>query len=219
MPFEKLTNNAAARRTVERIELAHGMTPADQKEMRELTSIVSLAAGASNLTSAQTGFWDKFTGNTASYISDSVSNAKAKSAYSALMNQTRNNLFGATLTDGEIAAFKDAYGSREQGMGTVLAGLQTALTQTRSKLETIASFNDPAVIKFRTGKTLDEINAAMNMIDIKLAMYDDVERGRLTPDEAVKKIKQATVNTSAPTQNAPSTGGQTQQQVTDALFN
>jgi len=203
LSHEDLQKSPEARKLVERIEMSQGLSSAEKAEMRELSSIISLSQNAADLTSDQTGIWDNMTNKAASYVTDDITNAKAKASYSALMNQVRNNLFGATLTDGEITAFKDAYGSLGQKHGKVLAGLSTALTQVQAKLKTIMAFSDPAVIQFRTGKTVEELDEVMATLDLKIAMYDSVAVGEITVDQAAELLQNAQASGASGTEQAP----------------
>lgn len=199
---QELHKSSKARQLVERIETGLGMSSSDKVALRELSEVTSLAPLAVGMTKSQTGKWDKFVANASEFLSDKSHNAEAKMAYQALMNKVQNTLYGATLTDGEIALFKQAYGNIDHGHGKVLSGLSVALTQTRAKLETILSFNNPAVVKFRTGKSVEELTAAMDVLDVKIALFDDVAAGRVTMDEGVAKIQAVQQSTVSEEQEA-----------------
>ena len=191
--FDKLSQrdlqrNNEARNLVNIIEENHGMSAEERKEVRALTSMVALSKEAGGLSDKQTGLLDKMLSGASNYVSEEVGDKTARAAYGAFINQFRHELFGSALTEGELAAFKEAYGALGQKTGPVLAGLRAALIQVKSKLDTIASFNDPIVVKFRMGMTMDEVQSAMDGVDERIKFYDLVASG-VSPDTAWKQIK------------------------------
>lgn len=187
MSQEELQANPEARRLVNQIELAHDISEVQQKELLSLNTLVTLSDEAGQLSSTQAGLWDKATNDISSYISENVGDKRAKASYGAFINEFRHNLFGSALTEGELKAFKDAYGSLQQKIGPVLSGLRAAMIQVKSKLKTISDLNDPAVIKFRTGKSISQINSSLEGLDKRIKFYDLVSTGT-DPDTAYEKV-------------------------------
>jgi len=203
LSIDKLRASGKARRLVNQIELAHKVSESDKKKLIDLNSMISLSSEAGKLNQEQTGLWDKMTNNVSSYVSENVGSKKERAAYGAFINQFRHNLFGSALTDGELAAFKEAYSGLGQKTGPVLAGLRAALIQTKSQMETIANFNDPIVMRFRTGKSQAEISQSLAGINQRIKFYDLVSSGK-TPEEAAKLINKKK-STGAPALGADAT--------------
>lgn len=189
LSVDELRKSPDARHLVNQIEVAHGISAADKKKLIDLNSMIALSSEAGKLDQEQTGLWDKLTGNVSAYVSENVGGKKERAAYGAFINQFRHNLFGSALTNGELAAFKEAYSGLGQKTGPVLAGLRAALIQTKSQMETIANFNDPIVMKFRTGKSQEEIKQSLAGIDQRIKFYDLVSSGK-TPEEAAKLLNE-----------------------------
>lgn len=190
MSQQELQNNDEARRLVSQIELSEGISEAQQKELLELNSLVELAGTAGNLSDEQTGLWDKYLNQLGAYT-DPGAGDEAKASYGAFINQFRHNLFGSALTEGELAAFKTAYGDLGQQTRPVLQGLRAAATQVKSKLNTIANLNNPAVMKFRTGMSLEQAKTVMSTLDKRIKFYALVENGT-PPDKAARDLGLAT---------------------------
>jgi len=185
LSVDELRKSGKARRLVNEIEIAHGVSAADKKKLIDLNSMIALSSEADKLDQEQTGLWDKLTGNVSAYVSENVGGKKERATYGAFINQFRHNLFGSALTDGELAAFKEAYSGLGQKTGPVLAGLRAALIQVKSQMETIANFNDPIVMRFRTGKSQAEVQKSLAGINQRIKFYDLVSSGK-TPEEAAK---------------------------------
>jgi len=171
LPYEELRKNPEAGRLVRRIELAHPLSKDDKNELKEISGMIDLSESASGLTESQIGILDSTWTTVKSYVSDEVENPGAKSAYNALLNQFRNNLFGATLTDGETAMFEKAFGSQNRGAGTLFEGLSTITSQLASRLERVIAMNEPAVVQYRTGKTVQQLEQVINTLNEKTAKY------------------------------------------------
>lgn len=187
---EELQNTPDAGKLVRKIELAHGLSEAQQTQLIDLGSLVTLSGEAGALSDPQTGVWDRMTNNVTSYTNDQIGGKKNRAAYGAFINEFRHNLFGSALTDGELKAFKEAYGGLGQKAGPVIAGLRAALIQVKSKLDTISDLNNPAVVKYRFGGTMDDVSASVAGLDARIEFYDKVAGG-MDPDQAAKEMKAA----------------------------
>jgi len=183
----ELQKSPRARELVNIIELAHGITPKQQQEFINLGSLVALGKESSTLSASHTGAFDRLTSGALTYVSNEVKDRETRATYGAFINEFRHNLFGSALTDGELKAFKDAYASDKQKIDPVLAGLRAAMLQVQSKLQTLTNLNDPIVMKFRVGKTLEDAQATVDTIDKRLAFYNAVSNGKTT-DEAQKEV-------------------------------
>ena len=192
---DQLQNNTEARDLVNQIEMQHPLSPKTQQELIQLRSLVALSSEAGHLSSKQTGIWDRFTNDITGYVDNNVHDKVAKASYGAFINVFRHNLFGSALTEGELKAFKDAYGSLGQKIGPVLAGLRAAMVQVKSQLQTISDLNDPIVVKFHTGKTMKQINQALDHVDQRIKFYDAVANGE-SPDKAANQVGLTAPNSS-----------------------
>lgn len=187
MSQKEMHSNSAVRNAINRIEEAHPISEAQQKQLIDLNSLVALSGPASQLSSSQTGLLDSMTSSAKRYVSNDVTDQQTKSAYEALIGTFRHDLLGAAMSDSELALFTKAYNTDKQKIGPVLSGLKAALIQVKSKLSTISDLNDPSVIKFRTGKSIEDISSSIIGIDKRISFLNKVAAG-VIPLEAKRQV-------------------------------
>jgi hypothetical protein len=164
-------SNPAMRRRfepdVQRIEKLGGFElSADQrKELGYVKSLIALGPPALELTDKETGAIDNIFHDAKKYISDNVGGTAATSAYSTFRNVIRHALYGAALTESEIASFNDQFGNLRQKRGPVLAQLKTAVEQVKAKLDGVQSLGNSYVAHFRLGADADALEQIINNLD------------------------------------------------------
>ena len=131
------------------------------------------------LTSEVTGLFDTWFRDLKKYVTDDVAEVDkqaAASAYGAFRNTVRHALFGSALTDGEIKAFNEAFGTLKQSYPAVVTQFKTALQQTRSKLNTISQLNNPYLAHYYLGKSADELDVVIGRLDERIEYMSKLQR-------------------------------------------
>ncbi len=194
MSQDELRGSATATKLVETIEAVNPFSTAENKVIRSIKSMAVLAAEAGQLSSTQTGIWDKAMSSLGSLVFKGAEDKEAKTAYGNFRNKFRHALFGATLTKGEATAFNEANGYLGQRIGPVLTGLRSPLLTIQSDLKSISDMKRPEVIQMRMGMTRGQIDDAIKGLEERIDYYTLVsdEGGGLTPDEAWDKVKGTT---------------------------
>lgn len=164
--FSDPKNYRKAYSEIVRIERLEGteLSEADKKKITDVRSLISLGDPASKLTAAQTGLLDSTLRGVEKYVNDNVDGTAAKTAYAAFRNSIRHALFGSALTENEIKAFNQAYGTLGQKLGPVLSSFETALDQVQAQLDSTANLMNPYSAKVRLGadqERLTEIRDAL----------------------------------------------------------
>lgn len=185
---KELQQSKEARQYIRAIELDKPLSNADEKDLKELGTMIDLVKEAGNLSEKQTGFLDAPVAKMFSYINDDTTTKQDKSSYMALVNTFRHNLFGSALTEGELKAFAAAYGTDGQQLGPVLAGLRSMAVQISSKMQTISNLNNDKVVKFRMGQSAEDIQRAQVGIEQRLEFLNLLESG-MSPTEAAKAVR------------------------------
>jgi hypothetical protein len=152
------------------------LSSSDKKELSEIKSIVELAGTAEKLTPKDTGVIDNFLGNISKYVSDSPE-APSRIAYNQMFATLRNNLFGATLPEGERQLFTQAYGSLYQQVPAIREALRQSLLGLKAKLSTVADTGDSYVTHFRLGADMEKVNRIIANLDFMI----DVTQGGASP--------------------------------------
>jgi len=194
MSQAELQESTEARKYIRAIELDNPLSNADEKDIKDLASMVALIEEAGSLSEEQTGLLDSMTSNLTSYVSDSTITKQAKSSYMALINTFRHSLFGSALTEGELKAFADAYGTNRQQLGPILAGMRSMALQIDSKLTTISNLNNDKVVKFRLGKTVEDMTRAKAGIELRLEFLNLLESG-MSVEEAAEAVNKSGTGT------------------------
>lgn len=146
-------------------------TTAERKQIHDIKSLIALGNRGKELTPKETGMLDNMLSNISKYMTDEVGGVAAKSAYAAFRNTVRHALYGAALTEAEIASFNEAFGNLGQKLGPVLEQFKTSLVQVKAELESIANLNDPYVAKVFLGADQHELDAMIIAIDQRI---DDI---------------------------------------------
>ena len=170
LDFSKPRLRRKYERDIERLERLGKveLSNTEKKELEYINQLTSLGQPGSTLTEKETGIIDRLIKDTKKYVSDEVEGIDATSAYAAFRNTIRHALFGSVLTEGEIKSFNEQFGTLKQQTGPILAQFRTALEQVRNKLETISETNNSYVIKFRTGRSQEELNNTIDALDERI---------------------------------------------------
>lgn len=177
LSFEELRSNKPAMSLVRQVEDSYDLSEADRKDLKQAYQQVNAMRRAQGLDPESVGIMDSIQTKINRKITDEAGGREAKAAYSSLINVIRNQQFGSALTDKEIEAFNQAYGSNADQMTVVLSGLKEIGELTRSKLEAISNLNNDIVIKARTGHTREEIDGMLANIDRRIGFYNAVATG------------------------------------------
>ena len=149
----------------------------DKRVMRDMRELTHLGAKVGDkVGEEETGILDKMFNDLKKYVSDNVDTVEGTAAYETFRNSIRHALYGATLSQGEIAAFNNAAGTLGQQAGPVLQQFATQLETVKSQLQTIYDMNDEYVAKYYVGSSLEEVDVIIEQIEerIKLLNTDTV---------------------------------------------
>ncbi len=150
------------------------LSEADKKKLAESNKLLKLAEPGTRLTDSNTGILDSTFKQASTYLKDNVDGIAATSANAAFRNVLRNALYGATLTDGEISAFNEAYGSLGQKAGPALQMFKTGLLNVKADLETQMAMMSPTTFKIRFGKSAEEMDKIMSSLDNRISLITGV---------------------------------------------
>lgn len=148
------------------------LTTEDKRVARSIRDLTALGQSAGeNITDAETGLIDRMLRQVKSYVSNEVGEGTAgTAAYETFRNVFRNSLYGASLTESEIKAFNTAMGTLGQQTGPVLAKLNESMRSMSQQLKAIYDMNDEYVAHYYLGKSLDELDAAIESIDERISL-------------------------------------------------
>lgn len=184
---------AKIQRHISNIERMAGveLSNEDKRVLRNVRDLVQLGGTvADKLTPAQTGIIDKFMGDIKSYVIDEVGGKEATSSYETFRNVMRNALYGASLTDSEIAAFNSAAGTRSQQFKPVMQQFKTQLTSLKNQLEAVRDLNDPYIAHYYVGGSVEDVDRVIESIEERISLVGRVEseipKGTGTTVEKVK---------------------------------
>lgn len=156
-------------------ELSEGQ----RKEITDIRGLINLADPASSIGEKETGVIDSQLRGVKKYLSDNVGGVRAETAYSAIRNVVRHDLYGSVLTPNEEGSFNKVMQDLGAKQGPVLEQLRAQVDQTRTKLQSAAQFMDPWAAKVYLGKNLDEVDAIVKRLDTRIAKL----QGTKTPDQ------------------------------------
>lgn len=202
LPYQEFRNDPEVRKLVADIRMQRPLTTQAQKELQDLADLSSALTGnygAVNLTTEQTGIIDTFVGKLDRKITEDF-DTRAKNSYGAFINKFRNNLFGATLTDGELEAFEKAYSTDSDKLGPVLSGLRAAASQLKARFDAIAMQNDEAIIKYDTGLVGADLERAIQNIDSKINQLEAIAEGKAPIQDQQSKSQAQPPSEAKPTQ-------------------
>lgn len=148
------------------------LTAQDKKSLVDIRSLISIAGPASQITAEQTGIIDKAVKGVATYVSNNSKGIEQKAAMAAVKNTLRHALFGSALTEGEIAAFNEAYGNNSQQLGPVLAHFKVALAQIDSKLDTVSRTGNPLTMHVLLGADKAKLENIRSALKQRIAFID-----------------------------------------------
>ncbi len=161
----------------------------DKKVIRQMRSLVALGNEAgSEITDKEAGIFDSMLNKMRHYITNNVEGIDGRATYETFRNTFRHMLYGSALSAAEISAFNNAVGTLGQQAGPVLAQLNTQMRDIKSQLLSVYDLNDEYVSYFYLGKTLDEVQQSIDMIDDRVEMISSTgEAKSLTIDDVRKK--------------------------------
>ena len=180
------SNRLKAAPQIRRLEQLGGIkfSAADRADLKDINTLIKTGdLAVENLTPEVTGAFDSAYRRAKSYLFaevDETDKLAAQSAYSAFRNTTRHALFGSALTDGEIKAFNEAFGTLAQKFPAVMTQFKTALIQTKSKLQTIYESNDPVLAHYYMGKNAGKLEDIIREIDNRLELFEATDGERVT---------------------------------------
>lgn len=180
-------NRAKAGELIVDLEHATGrrLSDATKRIAKDLRSLSALGATAgSELTPDETGIIDNMLYSVGKYINNNVEGVNGVSAYETFRNVFRNALYGASLTATEVSAFEKAAGNLKQQLGPVLAQLKTQMVDVKNQLQSIADFEDPMVAYYYLGQSQDDVLSAVQQIERRIELMDEVAAKRVNRDEA-----------------------------------
>lgn len=189
--FSDPQNYRDAYQAINKIERLEGteLSDADKKNITDIRALIALGDPAAKLTAGQTGLLDSNLKTVEKYLSDNVDGVAAKSAYAAFRNSVRNALFGSALTEHEIKAFNEAYGTLGQKLGPVLQTFETSLSQVQAKLDSTANLMNPLSAKVRLGADQTKIMAIRDALQARIDYIKGLQSGNIEPGQTPKSSK------------------------------
>lgn len=154
----------------------------DKKQIRQVRQLVNLAGPAAKLTSSQTGLIDNTLSGVSKYVSENANGIEAKAAMASFRNTLRHALFGSALTDGEITAFNEAFGTNKQKLGPVLEQFKVALSNVQSQIDTASRIGNPYTMKVMLGADQDKLAKIQTALQQRI---DYLEGKYVPPKEQV----------------------------------
>ena len=165
----------------------------DRKDLKDIGMLVALGNPGKQITKEETGIMDSLITDLRKYVSDE-GGSESVAAYATFRNSLRHALYGSALTDSEIAAFNEQFGTRRQQLAPLLRQMKIALTSVKGKLDTIANLNDPYVVKYRTGLNMDQLDSIISSLDQRVEYLNDLSSGKATsvmqPEDKAAQDKQ-----------------------------
>jgi len=149
------------------------MSDRQKKDFETIAAGISSAKSATDLEEPSTGLLDVPLDSMSQYIenemgADEVAQKQARNAYYSLRNVIRHTISGASLTEAEIKAFNDAYGTLKQKLPAVLSGLVVQLRQTRGKIAAMSKTLHPLAAHYRIGGTRQNLDTLIEHLDTRL---------------------------------------------------
>lgn len=145
-------------------------TTEEKREMRKLRQLSALGAKAGEqLTEEETGLLDSAMFGLKRYMTDDIGGQQGVTAYETFRNLFRHDLYGTALTGAEIGAFNKSLGGLGQKLNPVLEQLRTQMESIKGNLESIRDTNDPDIAHYYLGMPIEDIDAAIERIEHRLA--------------------------------------------------
>lgn len=189
------------------------LSVADRTKATYIRDIIALGQPvAEQLSEEETGLWDRFLRGIRTYVSNNPQGLDLTSAYAAYRNTIRHALYGSVLTDGEIQAFNEQFGTLGQQAGPVLTQFKTNLQQVKEQLSSLMNLNDSYVSHFYLGADNAKIGEIVEALDERIKLFERGPRGANNQPVFVRPV---TPGAAAPT---PGAAAQNPEQVLDSLF-
>lgn len=152
----------------------------DKRMARKYRDLIGLGGSAgAELTDEETGLLDSMFKNFKKYFTDNVG-VESTAEYETFRNVLRNALYGAALTQSEIAAFNKAAGSLGQQTGPVLQQLKVQMESVKRQLSSIYDLNDETVAYYYLGSDLNSVDSAIEQIDDRIQEISNTEKANKT---------------------------------------
>lgn len=144
-----------------------------KRTIRSARELIELGDIAKEMSPKETGLIDNMLRTVADYVfEEGADNTQLTSAYAAFRNTVRHALFGSTMTEGEIKAFNEQFGTINQQTGPILNRFKVGLQQVRSQLETIRDLNDSYVAHFYLGSDVEKVSDIIDALDQRIAFLN-----------------------------------------------
>ena len=160
-----------------------------RKELRDISVLLGLGKPSSTMTKQETGIIDSLVTDVKRYVTEE-GGSEAVSAYAAFRNSLRHALYGSALTDSEIKAFNEQFGTRRQQLAPLIKQMKIAMGQIQSKLRSIGDMQNPYSARYRIGagqETADQIVWAMQERIDYLTNLASGKATELTPEAQADK--------------------------------
>jgi len=166
---------------VHKIERMEGteFDAATKKELRDVGVLLAMGDPSKDMTVAETGILDSMLTDVKKYVTDE-GGSESVAAYAAFRNSLRHALYGSALTDSEIKAFNEQFGTRKQQLAPLIKQMKTAMGQIRGKLNAIATMQNPYSAKFRIGASQEKVEDLVAAMDQRIKYLEDLESGKQT---------------------------------------
>lgn len=163
-----------------------------KKELLNIGELVSLGEPLSELKEEETGLYDAFTFKLDKYWSDEGGSSSAAS-FNAFRNVIRHTLYGSALTDSEIEAFDSQLGTVNKKLGPLLKESAVALGQVKGKIDMLVALNDPYVVAYRMGITMDKLEDIQENLGKTITYLERKSQGKkaIDPRQSEEDLQQS----------------------------
>lgn len=144
------------------IEQLTNMAPkeTDEKEWKELRTLIHIGGDVANLTDEQTGIVDRNLNNVKKYIDENMTGVEATSAWSAFRNIYIHAMAGTAQTEHEAKRISEAFGKLDYKLGPVIAHFSSQLKELDARLDSSSRNLLPVSAKVRLDADKNDLAAA-----------------------------------------------------------
>lgn len=148
------------------VEQLTGMKPSetDEKEWKELRTLVHLSGDVANLTEDQVGIVDKNLKTFKKYIDENMTDVEAQSAWTAYRNIYIHAMAGTAQSEAEAKRVAESFGKLDYKLGPVIAHFNTQLKELDAKLESTSKNMLPLSAKVRLGADREQLAKAQSNV-------------------------------------------------------
>lgn len=181
------------------IEKLTGMAPkeTDEKEWKEIRTLINLSGDVANMTEEQTGLIDKQLNNVKKYLDDNLTTKEAASAWTAYRNIYIHSMAGTAQSEAEAKRIAESFGKLDMKLGAVISQFATQLKEVDARLESTSSNLLPLSAKIRMGtdkaklqQARDGVQLTLNYLNARKSFIDG--KSNKDPgsyDQYVKEVK------------------------------